>query len=124
MLPPFYWEIGENGGVSMRNVIQVFVVCLILAVIGGVFFVFVVKVRETAQRMQCQNNLKQLALTLSLYHDTCRKFPQAALSNPDLPPERRQSWLVEIWPYIEASPFYNKMDHEKAWDAEHNKIVL
>jgi prepilin-type processing-associated H-X9-DG protein len=87
------------------------------------FTLMVGKVREAGARAQCTNNLKQLGLAIENYHGCSDKFPRAALPNPDLPPERRQSWIVDIVPFVEASPLYNKMDHEKAWDAEENRFA-
>ena len=108
----------------MRNVIQIVIVVLILLTCGGIFTVCVVNTREAAARMECTNNLKQLGLAVHNYaqrHDG--SFPVAAMPNPDLPPEKRLSWLVVIWPYVEAGTPYHKMDHKKSWDAEENRFA-
>jgi prepilin-type processing-associated H-X9-DG protein len=107
----------------MRNAIQAFIVLLILLSCGGMFTVFVVKVREAAARSQCVNNLKQLGMAMQNYHDTGAKFPKAAEENPDLPPAKRLSWCVAVWPYVEASSIYAKMDRKKGWDAEENRFA-
>lgn len=107
----------------MRNAVQALLVVLILVVLGLMIVPFLVQVRAAAARAQCTNNLRLLGLATVNYHDTCNTFPKAALPNPDLPPEKRQSWVVAIWPFVEAGPIYNKMDHKKAWDAEENRFV-
>jgi prepilin-type processing-associated H-X9-DG protein len=107
----------------MRKAIQVLVVVVILLSCGGLFLLFVGKVREAAVRVQCTNNLKQLGLAIENYAGTYSKYPRAALPNAELVPEERQSWIVEIWPFVEAGPIYNKMDHKKAWDAEENRFA-
>jgi prepilin-type processing-associated H-X9-DG protein len=107
----------------MRNAVQALLVILILLVLGALFPPAVIKIREAAARSQCTNNLKQLGLAVHNYHDTYNLFPRAALPNLDLTPEKRQSWVVEIWPFVEAGPLYNKIDHKKAWDAEENRFA-
>lgn len=127
----------------MRRVIQVLIVVLILLSCGGIVGPALVQVREAANRAQCTNNLRQLTLAIGNYHDCYsafptaaedkpsaawhgaaeRAFPMAAKDNPDLPPEKRLSWIVHIWPFVEAGSLYWKMDHKKRWDAEENRFA-
>jgi prepilin-type processing-associated H-X9-DG protein len=127
----------------VRRMIQVLIVVLILLSCGGIVGPALVQVREAANRAQCTNNLRQLALAIGNYHDCYsafpaaaedkpsaawhgaaeRAFPTAAKDNPDLPLEKRLSWIVHIWPFVEAGPLYWKMDHKKGWDAEENRFA-
>src|SRR5262249_13509256 len=47
----------------------------------------------------------------------------AAEENPDLPLVKRLSWIVDVWPFVEASNIYAKMNHKKGWDAEENRFA-
>lgn len=127
----------------MRRAVQVLIVIVILLVCGGMFTTAVVNVRDAANRAQCQNNLMQLALAIENYHacysvyptaaedkasaawhgTTQGAFPPNAAVNPDLPREKRLSWIVHIYPYVEASKIYWRMDHSKGWDAEENRFA-
>jgi prepilin-type processing-associated H-X9-DG protein len=107
----------------MRNVIQILILVLIGLICGGILTVFIVQVRAAADRAQCTNNLRSLALSMTNYHECYNKFPTAAEANPDLPPEKRLSWIVGIVPFVEANQLYNKMDHKKPWDAEENRFA-
>ncbi len=127
----------------MRRAIQVLIVVVILLICSGIFTVAVVSVRDAANRAQCTNNLHQLALAIGTYHDCYsafptaaedkpsaawrgaaeRAFPRDAKDNPDLPREKRLSWIVHVWPFVEAGDLYWKMDHEKGWDAEENRFA-
>jgi len=112
-----------NKSRKMRNVIQLLILVLIGLICGSILAMTIVKVRDAADRARCYNNLKGLALAIANYHECYRRFPTAAEENPDLPPEKRLSWIVAIWPFVEAGPLYSEMDHKKGWDAEENRFA-
>jgi type II secretory pathway pseudopilin PulG len=85
------------------------VVIAIIAVLVGLLLPAVQKVRESAARTKCQNNLKQVVLGSHLYQDTNQKLPPGWLTSADgsVAPNPGWTWGAMILPYIEQKNLYD-----------------
>jgi prepilin-type N-terminal cleavage/methylation domain-containing protein/prepilin-type processing-associated H-X9-DG protein len=83
------------------TLIELLVVIAIIAVLIGLLVPAVQKVRESANRMSCSNNLKQLALACHNYHDSRKWLPPARIAR-----DAYATWPVLIMPYVEADNAY------------------
>ncbi|MDO5582312.1 MAG: DUF1559 domain-containing protein, partial [Planctomycetia bacterium] len=74
---------------------------------------------NSASRIQCTNNLKQLGIALHNFIDSnSEKLPPPYLVDEDNKP--LHSWRTLILPYIEQSGLYDQIRLNEPWDSEWN----
>lgn len=91
------------------TLVELLVVIAIIGILVGLLLPAVQSAREAARRMNCQNNLKQLALACHNFHDTYRKFPAGGLP-PTVTSGSQFSALTQLLPFIEQNNVYNLID--------------
>lgn len=94
-----------------------------ICVIGLIALLFpaVQSSRESARLSTCKNNLQQLGLALSNYHEAYGTFPPAYI--PDEAGRPMHSWRVLILPFLDQSRMYDAYDFDKPWNHADNLAV-
>ncbi len=108
-----YRRISNQRGFTL---VELLVVIAIIGVLVSLLLPAVQAAREAARRMQCTNNLKNLALGLLNHHDTVGNFPSPASvrpeSNDDILTDKRlfNNWAIDSLPYLEQQQLYDLFD--------------
>lgn len=81
---------------------------------------------HAAASAQRRNDFKHIGLAFHNYHDVWSHFP-APDSNGGAEGDRINaglSWRVQILPFVDAAPLYNRFKLDEPWDSEHNKALI
>ena len=102
------------------TLIELLVVIAIIAILVGLLLPAVQAAREAARRIQCTNNLKQLALAVHGYADLWATLPRggylqaisagSGLSDPDGDHYLSGGVFPSLLPYLEQKPLYDAMN--------------
>jgi prepilin-type N-terminal cleavage/methylation domain-containing protein/prepilin-type processing-associated H-X9-DG protein len=103
---------------SAFTLVELLVVIAIIGILIGLLLPAVQSAREAARRMQCQNNLKQLALGVINFEATYGHYPFGAWSGPydrsspsgsatrDITYDEGIGWMAMILPFMEQIALY------------------
>jgi prepilin-type N-terminal cleavage/methylation domain-containing protein/prepilin-type processing-associated H-X9-DG protein len=99
------------------TLIELLVVIAIIAILIALLVPAVQKVRDTAARLQCQNNLKQIALAAHNYHGTYKRFPagvnmpgEDAFGWPPAPdPNHWYALFCSLLPFLEQGAIRDRV---------------
>jgi prepilin-type N-terminal cleavage/methylation domain-containing protein/prepilin-type processing-associated H-X9-DG protein len=87
------------------TLVELLVVIAIIAILMSLLVPAVQKVRQSAARTQCSNNMHQWAVAMHNYNGEHKHLPFGSCNTP------RQTWVMYMWPYIEQATLAGQMDY-------------
>ena len=105
------------------TLIELLVVIAIIGILVSLFLPAVQRVRESARRTECLNNIRQICLAVHNSESSRGKFPagwielfdSAGFPQPDY--SYRYGWATQLLPYVEATNLYKRYNLREYWDA-------
>ena len=100
------------------TLVELLVVITIIGILTAMLMPAVMSAIESARRMQCANNLKQIGLALHNYHNSNQSFPpgytsavgSGGVANDTGP---GWGWGAMILPFLESGNLYKQIDFTK-----------
>lgn len=97
------------------TLLEVIVVLAVIGVLVALIAPAIQSSRETARRLQCASQLKQLALACSNYESQHGMFPPGACKG--------FGWLVAILPFMDQAALYHQVDFSKTPTTQQRSIL-
>jgi prepilin-type N-terminal cleavage/methylation domain-containing protein/prepilin-type processing-associated H-X9-DG protein len=99
------------------TLIELLVVIAIIALLMAILLPAIQKVRATADKMRCQNNLHQIGVALHHYHIDNKVFPASGWTKADPfnPAGKYVGWRALILPYIEQDNIHKGYNFSMHW---------
>jgi len=118
------------------TLVELLVVIAIIGILVGLLLPAVQAAREAARRMQCQNNMKQIGLTIHNFESAYRFFPPARVdAAPGFPvtefgvPAPATGTIqhgpgIFLLPYMEQNAIYSLYDLKQTWSSTANAAAI
>jgi prepilin-type N-terminal cleavage/methylation domain-containing protein/prepilin-type processing-associated H-X9-DG protein len=102
------------------TLVELLVVIAVIGVLIALLLPAVQQVRESANRLKCQNNLKQLGLALHNYHNDFNCFPPGMVCSVVDVADASSTGFTFLLPYIEQENVQRAYHFDNPWSLKDN----
>ncbi|MEN1679617.1 MAG: DUF1559 domain-containing protein [Planctomycetota bacterium] len=109
------------------TLVELLVVIAIIGILIALLLPAVQSARESARRMQCSNQLRQLGLALLNHHDSLGYFPGGTFRDVENTTDGREhyygpntSWIAHVLPYVEQGAVAAEIEFGEDYAARNN----
>lgn len=100
------------------TLVELLVVIAIIGILVGLLLPAIQAAREAARRMQCSNNLCQMAIAMTNYEMAHHMLPPGTINATGpivhIPVGFHHSWIVQILPMMDERVAYKTMKHNES----------
>ena len=106
------------------TLVELLVVIAIIATLIGLLLPAVQSARESARRIQCNNNLRQVGLAVLGFESSRKTLPPGSISQlVAIGGPYFSSWTLEILPFLESSTLHDAWDRNAPLEMPSNKSL-
>src|SRR5437016_3407021 len=115
------------------TLVELLVVIAIIGVLVALLLPAVQSARESARRMQCSNNIRQIGLALHNFHDTNQCLPPGGVATAtgptvahtkfSIPTNVIHGWAAFIYPFMEQKALSDQYHWDQNWYHASNQQV-
>ena len=105
------------------TLVEMLVVIALIGILIALLLPAVQAARETARRMHCSNNLKQLGLALQQFHDARKVYPPGVVADTDDLRDGRHSGFALLLARLEQENLADTYDFGASWRSPVNRPV-
>jgi prepilin-type N-terminal cleavage/methylation domain-containing protein/prepilin-type processing-associated H-X9-DG protein len=110
---------GRRSGFTL---VELLVVISIISILMALLLPAVMAARASARRVQCQNNLHNVALAMISETEAKRRYPASGNFNID-GSKKLHSWVVTLLPWLERNDIAERWDFDLPYDHPENAAL-
>jgi len=106
------------------TLVELLVVIAIIGVLAGLLLPAVNQARESARRMNCQSNIRQLGLACQNYEATYKQYPAGWIGSSSAEDRPGWGWASRLLPMLDEGNAFHRIDWNVGVDHANNRHLL